>query len=84
VDVGPRESAILVVQRAYDSPMAESYPCPRCGDDVPTTLAASGSPTANVQHQQCPRCGALLERPLNIPDKSWRLDKSRQQPPWEG
>jgi len=56
--------------------MAESYPCPRCGNEVPIHLVFGGQTSCNpaglepsqFQHQKCSRCGAKLQRATNIPD----------------
>jgi hypothetical protein len=77
--------------RDYDAAMAASYPCPRCGEEVPTHFIFSGQlstgPTPEppqFQHQECSRCKARLYRATSIPDQSWRLDPKIEQRPWDG
>jgi predicted RNA-binding Zn-ribbon protein involved in translation (DUF1610 family) len=69
--------------------MAESYPCPRCGEDVPThgvftsqPSAGPKVPPADQQHQECPGCGARLYRSVSLEDQSWRLVRGAHHPPW--
>jgi hypothetical protein len=85
---GPRWVNGVLVVKAYDPAMADSYPCPRCSQDVPTHGVWSGPAQvgrvgeATQQHAECPRCKARLYRARNIPDQSWRLDPRSEQPPW--
>jgi hypothetical protein len=71
--------------------MAESYPCPRCGEDVPThgvftsqPSAGPKLPPADQQHAACRRCKAQLYRSVSLEDQGWRLDPRSEHPPWEG
>jgi hypothetical protein len=60
--------------------MDDSYPCPKCGEDVPLGPArewrVAGTPGATDPPRQtatCGNCEAKLVRTPEGPDKGWRL-----------
>jgi predicted RNA-binding Zn-ribbon protein involved in translation (DUF1610 family) len=70
----------------YDWAMAESYPCPECGESVSTDEGrrsfspwigpGEGPAEKTVQRADCPYCGKPLIRAALQPESRWQPDRS--------
>ena len=60
-------------------PAMPSYPCPECGNEVPTTGMSSkvGEADPARSHRDCPHCKVPLVRSTEGRDRGWQVDRDR-------
>jgi predicted RNA-binding Zn-ribbon protein involved in translation (DUF1610 family) len=59
--------------------VSESYPCPKCGTDVPDPgVRRDAIDAPGCARQMCPGCGSGLIRDPDAADASWREEPGRR------